>query len=244
MNSPYRTSMNLYALHRILWLFAVIVSFLATGCNKDPHHDDLPDNKNTVKDLDGNQYGYVQIGTQTWMASNLKTTRFSDGSPIPLVTEDTVWSVLKEPGYCWYENDAAKYRGDYGALYNYYAAESGKLCPTGWRVPSKDDWTILADALGGDTAAGGSLKEKGTAHWHSPNAGADNQSGFSARPGGNRTNGCGGTFGGLYTTGYWWTSTKESQVSGWFVTVSYLDTYVRMMSGARIMGASVRCVKE
>jgi uncharacterized protein (TIGR02145 family) len=125
-----------------------------------------------VSDIDGNYYKTIQIGSQIWMAENLKTTRYNDGSNIPLVTDNTAWSNLTTPGYCWYNNDAATYKNVYGALYNWYAVNTGKLCPSGWHVPSEYEWTLLVNYLGGVYAAGGKLKETGTTHWYSPNAGA------------------------------------------------------------------------
>jgi uncharacterized protein (TIGR02145 family) len=141
----------------------------------------------TLTDVDNNTYKVVKIGTQVWMAENLKTTRYNDGSAIPLVTDNTEWNNLTTPGYSWYNNDSATYAQTYGALYNWYTVETGNLCPTGWHVPSDAEWTTLTDYLGGEAIAGGKLKETGTAHWDSPNTGATDETGFTAFPGGNRT---------------------------------------------------------
>ena len=100
---------------------------------------------NKVTDVDGNSYNTVVIGTQTWMAENLKTTRLNDGTSIPLVTSSTTWGTLSTPAYCWYNNDEATNKVTYGALYNWYTAKSGKLCPSGWHIPSDDEWTTLTD---------------------------------------------------------------------------------------------------
>jgi hypothetical protein len=102
----------------------------------------------TVKDIDANVYKTVNIGKQVWMAENLKTTKYNDGSTIPLVTENTAWESLTTPAYCWYNNDIAN-KEVYGALYNLYAVITNKLCPIGWHVPSNKEWTTLAPLPGG-----------------------------------------------------------------------------------------------
>ena len=95
------------------------------------------------------------------MAENLRTTRLNDGTEIPLVESDTAWANLKTPGYCWYGNYEAFFNlNHYGALYNYYAVRSGKLCPVGWHVPDTDEWYTLIMFLGYDIA-GGKMKETG-----------------------------------------------------------------------------------
>ena len=95
-----------------------------------------------VTDIEGNVYKTVKREAQTWMKENLKTTKFNDGSAIPLVENGSVWAKLKQPAYCWYENDTTN-KNKYGALYNWYAVETGKLCPIGWHVPS--DKVYLAE---------------------------------------------------------------------------------------------------
>lgn len=147
---------------------------------------------NSVSDIDGNIYKTIQIGAQAWMAENLKTTKFNDGSPIPYIADATDWSQLSAPGYCWYNNDAESFKTVIGALYNWYttdvAGNGGKnVCPSGWHVPTDPEWTILTDYLGGLSVAGGKLKESGISHWQSPNINASNESGFTAIPGGYRS---------------------------------------------------------
>ena len=142
-----------------LFLLLPLILFLA--CNSD--EEELPDESNTVVDIDGNTYDVVTIGTQTWMAENLKTTKFGDGTEIPLITGT---EVPKTPAYFWYDDIPSN--GDtYGALYNWYVLDTrvngGKnVCPTGWHVPSDTEWTVLTDFLGGEIVAGDKLKEEGT----------------------------------------------------------------------------------
>ena len=119
----------------------------------------------SISDVDGNMYKTTQIGTQLWTAENLKTTKFNDGTPISNVTDNTKWESLSTPGYCWYNNDEATYKGTYGALYNWYAVKTDKLCPSGWHVPSNDEWNTLITYLGGEIAAGVKVIETGNTHW-------------------------------------------------------------------------------
>jgi uncharacterized protein (TIGR02145 family) len=159
-----------------------------------------------VTDIEGNIYKTIKIGSQIWMAENLKTRQYNDSTYIPLVIAGIKWKDLSTPGYCWFENDSATYSTDYGALYNWYTVNSGKLCPTGWHVPTDEEWTVLTDYLGGKGIAGGKLKEAGLAHWAVPNQGATNESGFTGLPGGYR--GGGATFDQVGFNGYWWSSTE------------------------------------
>ena len=112
----------------------------------------------TVADIDGNIYNTVKIGNQAWMAENLKTTKYNNGTEIPLIVDKPAWEALMTGGYCWYNNEDVN-KNIYGALYNWYAVNTGNLCPIGWHVPSYNEWDILAAYLGGVDIAGGKLKE-------------------------------------------------------------------------------------
>jgi uncharacterized protein (TIGR02145 family) len=136
-----------------------------------------------VTDIEGNDYTTVTIGTQTWMGENLKTTKLTDGESIPKITENAAWPNLATPAYCWYNNDETAHKKIYGALYNWYTVNTGKLCPTGWHIPSDDEWKTMIAFLGG-AEAGNKLQEVGTTHWTTQNEGATNKSGFTALPGG------------------------------------------------------------
>ena len=134
------------------------------------------------------------------MQQNLKTTSYNDGTAIPLVTDLNIWYILGTPGYCWY-NDSIQYKNLYGALYNWYTVNTGKLCPTGWHIPTYIEWDTLMNYLGGLNIAGGALKS--TTGWNSPNIGATNSSGFTALPGGIIDQNDGG-FGEKGIVGFWW----------------------------------------
>jgi len=196
----------------------------------------------TVRDKSGNTYNTIKIGDQLWLAENLKTTRYNDGDSIPLVTDNTEWSNLTTPGYCWYDNDEMTYGYFYGALYNWYAVNTGKLCPTGWHVPTDDEWTTLVNYLGGESVAGGKMKETGTVHWSSPNTGATNESGFTALPGGYR--GDLAAFRNIGTHADWWYSTQSGTTDAWSRSLSY--DVVNSYRNLRDMkyGFSVRCLKD
>jgi len=122
----------------------------------------------TVLDIDSNGYRIQALGSQVWLAENLRVTRLNDGTPIPLVTDSTEWDSLTTMGYCWYNNNDSAHRIPYGALYNWHAVNTSKLCPSGWHVPTNIEWDTLVSYLGGNYLAGGMLKEIGTTHWKVP----------------------------------------------------------------------------
>lgn len=191
-----------------------------------------------LSDIDGNFYHAVTIGAQEWMIENLKTSRFDDGTAIPLITDGTTWSNLNTPGYCWYNNDIA-YKITYGAYYNGYTVDNPKLCPTGWHIPDDQDWTTLITYLGGAGIAGGKMKEIGLSHWASPNAGATNSSGFTALPGGRRFSD--GSFHNISWNANFWSFTATNYYNLiWQNTVVYtIPIYLEKTSGY-----SVRCIKD
>jgi len=205
-------------------------------------HSCKKDDNNLIIDSDGNIYTSITIGTQVWMVENLKTTKYNDGTNIPLANDNSVWSNLNTAGYCWYNNDAATYNNTYGVLYNWYAINTGNLCPYGWHVPTDGEWTILTTFWGGSTVSGGKLKEQGTIHWQSPNTEATNESGFTGLPGGNRYDN--GTFGSIGTYGGWWSSTEISTSVAWSLVMGYNSGGVNRGNYNKPMGFSVRCIKD
>jgi uncharacterized protein (TIGR02145 family) len=195
-----------------------------------------------VKDIDGNTYKTVKIGTQLWMAENLKTTRFNNGTEIPLITDTTSWGSLKTPGFCWYDNNPATYKDIYGALYNGFTAADTSLCPDGWHIPSKEELKQLSIFLGDSASAGGKLKEEGTVHWLTPNKGADNSTGFAALASGIRY------FEGSYSsvlnyTGFW-SATKAGTTDQWFMGLYYGEAFMVIDHRTSSIGLSIRCVKD
>ena len=214
-----------------------VILILTTDCKKET--EDTPE---TVTDVDGNVYTTVTIGTQTWMVENLKATTYNDGTPISLVTDNNQWKNLNAAAFCWYANDAATYKNPYGALYNWYAVNTGKLCPSGWHVPTHAEWTELTDYFGGGTVAGGSLKESGTMHWASPNVDATNESGFTGLPGGARQDG-GFLFIGV--SGSWWSATEYNSEWAYERGLNYNSGNVFWVNfNPKTNGYSVRCLKD
>jgi len=196
----------------------------------------------TVRDIDGNVYHTITIGKQVWMLENLKTTRYNDSTSIPLTREDKDWNKLSIPGFCWYNNDPA-FKSEYGALYNYYSVNTGKLAPKGWHVANEADWKVLIDFLGGESVAGGKMKEKGTVHWKILYNVANDSSHFSALPGGCRLPT--GKFILLGREGYWWIVwlDDKNNFAESCTMVSY-NTAARKFNENKSYGMSVRCVKD
>ena len=214
-----------------------VILILTANCKKEK--EDPPE---TVTDADGNVYNTVIIGTQTWMVENLKTTKYNDGTTVLLVTDNNQWRNLNTDAYCWYNNDPDTYKDPYGALYNWYAVNTGKLCPSGWHVPTHDEWTALTDYLGGGVVAGGKLKESGILHWDSPNVDATNETGFTGLPGGARQD---GGFMFLGISGSWWTSTEYNSSWAFERGLNYNSGSVFWVSfNPKTNGYSVRCLKD
>ena len=197
----------------------------------------------TVTDIDGNVYQTVTIGTQVWMAENLKVTHYGNGDAIPHVTAAGTWSGLTTGGYCEYNDDEDNV-ATYGRMYNWYAvSDSRSIAPAGWHVPTDAEWQTLVDYLGGSTLAGGKIKEAGTSHWSSPNTGATNESGFSALPGGSRR-ADGTAYYYLTLYGYFWSSSQSGTLDAWNLCLYYTDAVAYRSYADKRAGESVRCVKD
>jgi uncharacterized protein (TIGR02145 family) len=199
-----------------------------------------------ITDVDGNTYKTVTIGTQQWMAENLKVSKYNDGTTIPNITDNTQWSNLTTGAWCYYNNDAAN-NAKYGKLYNWYAVSpttngNKNVCPTGWHVPTDAEWTVLTDFLGGASVAGGKMKEVGTTNWKSPNTDAMNTSLFSALPGGHRSNG--GGYSNIGYTGYWWSSTELNTLNAWSRDLNSTIGLASRGSHYKKIGFSVRCLRD
>ena len=209
----------------------------------------------TVTDADMNVYRTVKIGTQIWMAESLRTTKYNDGTAIPNIGANTAWSGLVTPGYCWYNNDAAN-KSTYSALYNWYAVNSGKLCPTGWHVPTDAEWTELTDYLAGmgygyqGTGSNIAKSMAETSGWNSSatagNVGNDpssnNNSLFAALPGGNRIGD--GAFNKMGSYSLFWSSTEQDAGSAFFRSLYYGSGKVDRAPVFKGNGLSVRCIKD
>ncbi len=212
----------------------------------------------TVVDVDGNIYPTTLIGTQCWMAENLKTTRYQNETLIPNVTGDGEWSNLTSGAYVWYDNDIT-WKDSYGALYNWFAAiDTYGLCPEGWHVPSNDEWTILTDFIGGtgspygnelkscrqvNSPLGGDCSTAAHPRWaqHNANYGTDDYW-FSGLPGGTRN-----YFGSFVTLGYmgsFWSSSEGSSTYGALRGLNYNDGEIQVFGFYKQNGYSVRCLRS
>jgi uncharacterized protein (TIGR02145 family) len=209
---------------------------LTFSCKKD---EPPPD---PVTDIDGTTYKTVKIGEQIWMAENLKTTRYNDGTGIQKITDATAWSGMKTGAYCWYKNDELIYKDTFGAIYNGYTAKTGMLCPTGWHVPDKEDWLKLREFTGDSIKGGGKLKEAGTEHWLTPNKGADNSSGFTALASGMRY--FEGTFASVLNFTGIWSSTETGTKDLWYTSLYYGDAVFVIDHITKNQGFSIRCIKD
>ena len=210
-----------------------------------------------VTDVDGNEYPSIIIGAQTWMLENLKTTKYRNGTPINYPgTDNDAWASNTTGAYAWYDNDMG-WKDSYGALYNWYAVNnSSGLCPTGWRIPAKDDWDQLVlyldptANLGAPTnislIAGAMLKSTRTQpephpRWDAPNN-ATNSSGFSAFPGGSRYS-LNGSFSSIGTSAFFWTATQNGTTDAWANELKAEEYYYKISIPVRY-GVSVRCIKD
>jgi len=199
----------------------------------------------TMTDQDGNTYKTITIGTQTWMAENLHVTKYRNGDPIPNVTDNAAWVALTTGAYCTYENTTNNEEiATYGRLYNYYAAtDSRNIAPAGWHLPSDEEWTTLTTYLGGESVAGGKMKEAGTTHWTNPNTSATNESGLTALPSGHRSN-YDGTFYRLELNGLWWSSTANGATNAWYRDIYYKTADCYRYGNDEHSGFAVRLIKD
>jgi uncharacterized protein (TIGR02145 family) len=221
----------------------------------------------SVSDIDGNTYGTIEIGTQFWMAENLKVSHYADGTPITQISGEAEWNAMTADvqAYCWY-NNLSEYSDTSGALYTWAAAMNGELsidtipsgvqgvCPDGWHLPSDAEWKVLEMFLGmSQTDAdsydwrgsdeGAQLKETGFSNWAFPNSGGSNSSGFTAVPGGFRN--AKGLFYSIdQSAAFWSTLAEEGTENAWYRTLNFDKELVYRQYNDKRLGFSVRCVKD
>jgi uncharacterized protein (TIGR02145 family) len=228
----------------------LVISSSLVGCKKESttptptnnsttngtNTTDTTKNQNTLAtqgsgliDIDGNKYKTVKIGSQEWMAENLKVTKYNDGVTIPKVNSYDEWPLLKSGAYVNYNEDV-EYDAVYGKLYNGYAVITNKVCPSGWHVPTLSDWKKLEDKVGGSDIAANKLKEKGLTHWSSTTANVTYEFTFSY----------------LGDRATFWTSTLDSNLlvdlyhKNFYKTSSFVETD----KYDKLAGMSIRCVKN
>jgi uncharacterized protein (TIGR02145 family) len=199
----------------------------------------------TITDYDRFVYGTVRIGTQLWMAENLKSTHYLNGDLIGTTNPATL-DITSEnsPKYQWSYGGTDANAQVYGKLYTWNTvSDTRKLCPSGWHIPSDTEWTTLETTLGGYSTAGSKLKEPGNEHWLSPyNIDATNESCFSALPGGYRS--LSGPFFLILNETYWWTSTESEEGKSWTRHLSTGGTSIDRVSVLKSWGVSVRCLMD
>ena len=220
---------------RLSSLCLLSLLIMTSSCKKDDD-DDMP----VCEDIDGNVYKTVKIGTQVWMAENLRTTNLNNNEAIPDITDNSDWGELITPGFCYYDNDNTN-KPVYGALYNHFAVNSGNLAPEGWHVPTEAEILVLINFLGGESAAGGKLKEEGTSRWQTPNTGATDDYGFAAVGGGHRHPTVG--FYALNQNNFIWVSDKDG-TSGICYKLDYENASFIKWATSVNQGFSVRCIKD
>ncbi|MCK9424068.1 MAG: fibrobacter succinogenes major paralogous domain-containing protein [Bacteroidales bacterium] len=209
--------------------------------------------KDRVIDIDGNVYQTVIIGNYEWMANNLRTTTYNDGTKIPKVSDSITWSGLSSDAYCWYNNDESN-ADAYGALYNWYAVNTAKLCPDGWRVPSDNEWKFLegsvdiqygiGDAVWDDIGLRGNdvgQRLKSKSGWRSGSNGSD-EFGFSALPCGERL--ISGRYFIAGSNGFWWSNTGYSESRAWYRSLIYAFEDIFRLGHDKRFGFSVRCLRD
>jgi uncharacterized protein (TIGR02145 family) len=195
----------------------------------------------SVTDVDGNTYATIAIGTQVWMAENLRTTKFNNGDQIQNIADDNQWVNTTNAAWTYYDNFSL-YENPYGKLYNYYAVtDSRYICPMGWHVPIDAEWTFLTNYLGGLSIAGGKMKSTGITYWNTPNEGATNESGFSGLPSGLRSF----TFYDIGTNARFWSATISGGGSV-IIRRLYKDykTIGREFESSEYTGLSIRCLND
>lgn len=238
-------------------LVALSAVLLFSQCEKEEDINENSSKFGTFTDSrDGTTYKTVKIGDQVWMAENLKATKYNDGTEIQLVTGNSEWDGLLSAAYCWYENDQVTYGNTYGALYNWYAVETEKLCPVGWHVPSDYEWNTLETALGMSQSEIHETGYRGINHGSQLAANIDfwndgalennsefGTSGFDAIPGGNR-NFSNGIFDYVGGYGNWWSSTASDYSYAYYRSLHFDNSGVRRFNYFKTFGFSVRCVKD
>jgi uncharacterized protein (TIGR02145 family) len=204
----------------------------------------------SIFDIDGNSYAVIEIGNQTWMAENLRTTRFCNGDIIENILSSTEWQDSGLIAWAYFDNDS-RYNKITGKLYTWYAAaDQRNICPCGWHVPTESDWNTLINSIdpsadGGNVwpnFAGSQLKSAGTDVWETPNLAANNQSGFSALPGGHRY--INGTFNNFGLHGYWWSATESNALDAWYRAMFHGNGIASRASYEKGLGLAIRCIKD
>lgn len=213
---------------KFICVFTVVIAVGIMSCSNKETKDPIDSVTDTrLKDIDGNVYDTIKVGSQVWMKSNLKTTRYNDGTAIP--TGNTAWLSTSAGAYAVYNNDNTN-DATYGKLYNWYAINTGKLAPKGWHVATEAEWNMLINNLGG--------------HYNACSVmlGAESANTFTVRLGGERYNDS--NFYGIGTNAYFWTSTESTAPDGRYLALCSCGINIANCFGSKQKGFSVRCVRN
>lgn len=237
-----------------IFYLSSIVFLILQSCSSSDNNNINNNSNGSVTDIDGNDYQTVAICIQNWTKTNLNVSKYSDGTPIPQVTNSNQWENLTTGAWCYLVNSSSQ-GPKYGKLYNWYAvmgihdaasattpALRKKLAPTGWHIPTDTEMTLLTDCLGGTSVAGGKMKEVGLTHWASPNTAATNSSGFTGLPGAARLSN--GDFGGSANFGGWWTTSESNANVAWILYLNNDQGNSNRNLFNKRYGLSVRCIKD
>jgi len=222
-----------------LYYFGIIYFLMLISCKKD-----IENPITTVMDIDSNVYSTINIGTQTWMIENLKTTRYRDGQRISYVVNNNEWNYVDNQqlgAFCNYDF-SVNYHNVYGNLYNWYAAKNELLCPEGWHVPKNTEWQELITFLGGNNVAGGKLKDARPYFWQQPNNDATNESRFFALPGGRKE--MYGQFLDMGVYGYYWSIHATGYYNGNSFALNKQNGFINQKGFPAKTALSVRCIKD
>jgi uncharacterized protein (TIGR02145 family) len=246
----YSSSINYLYPNTTYFVRAYATSVAGTGYGSSFSFTTLEDNLifnpnlsyGSLTDIDGNTYKTIIIGSQTWMAENLKTTHYRNGDPISNITDSLEWLHNPTDIYCYYKN-VSGWNTIYGKLYNgYVVIDTRNIAPLGWHVPSTAEWTTLINYCGGFDNAGCKLKESGSVHWQNPDDYSTNESGFTAVGAGFRDSGA--HFHGWLREGYWWTSTESFS---WYIDIvrmGYDWCGIQFHENDKFSGYNIRCIKD
>ncbi len=246
---------------KLLFSFLVILFalFVVTCDNKNPVNNDINTNDSTFKDIDGNVYHTVKIGDQVWSVENMRVEHFNDGTPIQHIKETDEWRACSTgvAAFCYYGNDQ-KNKEKYGALYNWYAINTGKLAPEGWRVPSNKDWQelkayLIENGYNWDSTTTGNKIAKSMASktdWIPSDTVGDvgndqptnNSSGFTGFPGGYRD--LIGTFENMGKLAPWWSTDFENIWEATHHSISSVYYGFGSYNLDKMYGCGVRLVKD
>lgn len=224
----------------ILSIAFIAITFTISGCHKTQPVPAPSADPATVTDIDGNVYTTVRIGTQLWTVENLRTTRYKDGSAINTGLSDAAWGSATTGAFALYADNNTN-NDLYGKLYNWHAVNTGKLAPEGWHIPTRAEWDVLVNYLGGSSVAGGKMKSASVL-WNAPNLGATNSSGFTGLPAGWK--GTSGNYSLIGESAYWWASSERNAAQGDYLRVDDELAGSAINGATKQFGYAVRCIKD